>query len=102
MRNHKLEIFVLLKNILCMILWVVLAIYFNRWWIALFSILTMTSVNYKFATYRICDKCGKHSPHVFSDSQEDAINEAIKAGWVHQDKGNLDFCPDCKEAIGEY
>lgn len=32
-----------LKNAICMACWAALAIYFGRWWIALFSVLTMTS-----------------------------------------------------------
>ena len=45
MSEHlKLQIAVLIKNTISLALWVVLAIAFNKWWIALFSILFLTSV----------------------------------------------------------
>ena len=40
----KLQIAVLIKNTISLALWVVLAIAFNKWWIALFSILFLTFV----------------------------------------------------------
>ena len=40
--NLKLQIAVLIKNTISLTLWVVLAIIFNKWWIALFSILFLT------------------------------------------------------------
>ena len=42
--NLKLQIAVLIKNTISLTLWIVLAIAFNKWWIALFSILFLTSV----------------------------------------------------------
>ena len=42
--NLKLQIAVLIKNTISLTLWVVLATIFNKWWIALFSILFLTSV----------------------------------------------------------
>ena len=43
MSEHlKLQIAVLIKNTISLTLWVVLAIAFNKWWIALFSILFLT------------------------------------------------------------
>lgn len=51
MSEHlKLQIAVLIKNTICLTLWVVLAITFNKWWIALFSILFLTSVEKKKIT----------------------------------------------------
>ena len=45
MSEHlKLQIAVLIKNTISLTLLVVLAIAFNKWWIALFSILFLTSV----------------------------------------------------------
>ena len=45
MSEHlKLQIAVFIKNTISLTLWVVLAIAFNKWWIALFSILFLTSV----------------------------------------------------------
>lgn len=40
----KLQIAVLIKNTISLALWVVLAITFNKWWIALFSILFLNFV----------------------------------------------------------
>lgn len=40
--NLKLQIAVLIKNTISLTLWVVLAIAFNKWWLALFSILFLT------------------------------------------------------------
>ena len=40
----KILIAVLIKNTISLTLWVVLAILFNKWWIALFSILFLTFV----------------------------------------------------------
>ena len=43
MSEHlKLQIAVLIKNTISLTLWVVLEIAFNKWWIALFSILFLT------------------------------------------------------------
>ena len=45
MSEHlKLQIAVLIKNAISLTLWVMLAIAFNKWWIALLSILFLTSV----------------------------------------------------------
>ena len=42
--NLKLQIEKKKKNTISLALWVVLAIAFNKWWIALFSILFLTYV----------------------------------------------------------
>ena len=45
MSEHlKLQIAVLIKNTISLTLWVVMAITFNKWWIALFRILFLTFV----------------------------------------------------------
>ena len=45
MSEHlKLQIAVLIKNTISLTLWAVLAITFNKWWIALFSMLFLTFV----------------------------------------------------------
>lgn len=82
-----------IKNSICVICWAVLAIIFNTWWIALFGLLFMTSVQ-STRYYRICDKCGKHSE--YAGTSEEALNKALKAGWVHYNDGNKDYCPDCQ------
>lgn len=40
--NLILYIFIWIKNIISLALWVILAITFNKWWIALFSILFLS------------------------------------------------------------
>jgi hypothetical protein len=82
------------KNSIALIAWVVLAIVFNKWWIALFAAFFMSGLETKYKSYRICDKCGKHSP--YADSYNEALDRAKEAGWVHYVEGNKDYCPDCK------
>lgn len=82
------------KNSIAIIAWTVLAIIFNKWWIALFAALFMSSLETKYKNYRICDKCGKHSP--YADSYNEALYKAKEAGWVHHLEGNKDYCPDCQ------
>ena len=84
-----------IKNSICVICWVVLAIVFNKWWIALFALLFGGSVQAKYKSFRVCDKCGKHSP--YADSYNEALDKAKEAGWIHYVDGNKDYCPDCKE-----
>lgn len=38
---------VALKNSVCMICWTVLAIYFQKWWIAIFATLCFSSLEFK-------------------------------------------------------
>ena len=83
-----------IKNSVCVICWTVLAVVFNKWWIALFSILFMDRIETKYKTYRICDKCGKHSP--YADSDNEALAKAREAGWLHYVEGDKDYCPDCQ------
>lgn len=86
-----------IKNSICVICWAVLAIVFNKWWIALFSLLFLSSLQSSLQTkkyYRFCDKCGKHSE--YADSYNEALDKAKKAGWIHVVDGNKDYCPDCQ------
>lgn len=91
----------LINNSICTICWVALAIIFNKWWLALFSILFLifpqanTQANKRY--YRICDKCGKHSE--YAASYNEALDEAKKAGWVHNVEMDKDYCPECKGVI---
>lgn len=78
-------------NIIC---WTALAIYFNKWWIALFACLFISSLKTNSNYYRVCDKCGKRSPA--AGSYNDALDKAKEVGWVHYVEGNKDYCPDCK------
>lgn len=83
-----------IKNIVCVIAWVVLAIVFNKWWIALFGALFISGVKTNIGKYRICDKCGKHSP--YAESHNEALDKAKAAGWIHYVEGDKDYCPDCQ------
>ena len=56
-----------IKNSVAIIAWAALAIVFNKWWIALFGILFISDLETKYKNYKVCDKCGKHSP--YADSQ---------------------------------
>lgn len=42
--NLKLQIAVLIKDTICLALWITLAIIFNKWWVALFSLLFITVI----------------------------------------------------------
>ena len=83
-----------IKNSIAVIAWVALAVVFNKWWIALFSILFMSGLQTKYKCYRVCDKCGKHSP--YANSYNEALDKARESGWVHDAANNKDYCPDCK------
>jgi hypothetical protein len=84
-----------IKNSVAIIAWAALAIVFNKWWIALFGILFISDLETKYKNYKVCDKCGKHSP--YADSHNEALDKAKEAGWIHVVEGNLDYCPECKE-----
>lgn len=45
--NLKLQIAVLIKNTICLALWIALAIICNKWWVALFSLLFITFIENK-------------------------------------------------------
>ena len=86
-----------IKNIVCVICFVVLAIVFNKWWIVFFSLLFMTSLKHRPQRfyYRICDKCGKHSE--YADTVDEAIEKAKSNGWLHDKDNDKDYCPDCQQ-----
>ena len=83
-----------IKNSVSVICWTVLAVVFNKWWVALFGLLFMSGLQTKYKNYRVCDKCGKHSP--YADNYNDALDKAKEAGWVHCVDGNKDYCPECQ------
>jgi hypothetical protein len=83
-----------IKNSICIICWTVLAIIFNKWWIALFAVLFMSGLQTKYKACRVCDKYGKHSP--YANDYNEALDKAKEAGWVHCVDGNKDYCPDCQ------
>ena len=92
--NRSDMVAVMAKNSICVICWTVLAIIFGKWWIALFGALFLTSYNTVENYYRVCDKCGKHSPS--ADSYNEALDKAKAAGWLHIVDGNEDYCPNCR------
>lgn len=94
--NNKLFWLCIVKNVIALICFTVLSIIFQRWWIILFALLFMGSVETKCKSYRVCDGCGKHSPH--ADSYNLALEEARLAGWVHIVDTNKDYCPECRLA----
>lgn len=83
-----------IKNSVCLICWTTLAIVFDKWWIALFSVFFMNELKTSYKSYRVCDKCGRHSP--YADNYNEALDKAKEAGWVHYVDGNKDYCPDCQ------
>ena len=88
---------VMIKNSICVICWAALAIIFGKWWIALFGALfltTYTTTGNVRKYYRICDGCGKHSEYY--DNYNEALDGAVKAGWLHIVEGNKDYCPHCQ------
>lgn len=88
-----------IKNSIDILAWVALAIVFNKWWIALFAILFISGLQTKYQQYRVCDKCGKHSPS--ADSYNEALDKAKAEGWLHIAEGNKDYCPDCRKEINK-
>lgn len=84
-----------IKNSIDILVWVALAIVFNKWWIALFAILFVSGFQTKYQHHRVCDKCGKHGPS--ADSYNEALDKAKEAGWLHIVEGNKDYCPDCRK-----
>lgn len=85
------------KNIVAIVAWAALAILFNKWWIALFSLLFISSIKTetKNRSYRVCDGCGKHSP--YANNYNEALNKAKEAGWTHYVDSNKDYCPECSK-----
>lgn len=83
------------KNIIAIIAWTALAILFDKWWIALFSLLFISSIKIPIKSCRVCDRCGKHSP--YANSYNEALDKAKEAGWIHYVDSNKDYCPECFE-----
>lgn len=83
------------KNIIAIIAWTALAILFDKWWIALFSLLFISSIKIPIKSCRVCDGCGKHSP--YANSYNEALDKAKEAGWIHYVDGNKDYCSECSK-----
>lgn len=89
------------KNVIAIATWFALAVLFNKWWIALFALLFLSSIKTETKTktrhYRVCDGCGKHSP--YASSYNEALDKAKEAGWIHYVDGNRDYCPECSKNV---
>ena len=85
------------KNVVALFAWVALAILFNKWWIALFALLFLSSIETKTRSYRVCDGCGKHSS--YANNYNEALDKAKEAGWIHYVDGNKDYCPECSKNV---
>lgn len=95
--NKNIYWSVAIKNSICVICWTALAIIFHKWWIALFGMLFLTSIETTNNHYRVCDGCGKHSP--YAKSHNEALDAAKTAGWIHYVDGNKDYCPSCQMEV---
>ena len=91
----KIDVVVAIQNIIMIICWTVLAIFFNKWWIALFAVLFLTSVEAKLGHRKICDKCGKKSE--YAESSTEATRKAEATGWLCIEATNEDYCPECRK-----
>lgn len=92
---NKTYLMITIENIINIVCWTILAIIFNKWWVALFSILFIKTVKQVRLHHRICDKCGKHGP--LASTYDEAIEKAQEAGWLIRKVGDKwdDRCPDC-------
>lgn len=84
------------KNSMTIVCWTLLAVHFEKWWIALFAALFINDMKTSIQKYRICDRCGCHSP--YADSHNEALEKAAAAGWITRKNGNEfeDYCPTCR------
>ena len=96
--NNKSIIAIVVHNTLSLAMWLGLAVYFNHWWIALFSILFITFPTTVHKYFRTCDSCGKRSE--YADSHEEALQKAKEAGWTHIISNDTDYCPKCATKLG--
>lgn len=94
--SNKLFWLCVVKNVIALICFTVLAIVFHKWWIILFALLFMSSVETKHNFHRVCDGCGKHSP--YADNYNEALDKAKSEGWTHIADTNKDYCPQCRWA----
>lgn len=99
MMTTKEFIIVTIYNVIVIFIFGALAVFFNHWWILLFSILLCSFPSVVHRYYRICDKCGRKSK--YASTEEEALNEAIADGWVHYPSNDADYCPNCKESLNE-
>ena len=83
----------LIYNILNLAIFGALALVFEKWWIILFALLFVLLPSHKIKHKRTCDMCGKSTESY--DTPEEAIKQAEKCGWIHIEKTDQDFCPEC-------
>jgi len=82
-----------------LVCWTVLAVAFQKWWIALFALLFFPSVKEYRATK--CDGCGVQLAH---ESEETRYADLRHAGWVRELDASgrwLDLCPTCQRRRGD-
>lgn len=84
-------------NVVCIVCWTLLAILFNKWWIALFMILCLSYPKLVTKHYRQCDVCGDRSTG--ADTPAEALSVAEKEGWLHIVDDNKDYCPRCRKKL---
>ena len=61
MNNHTVWAWAV-KNSVDIVCWTLLAVFFGKWWIALFAALFVNDMKSSVQKYRICDGCGRQSP----------------------------------------
>lgn len=94
MEKHTLWAWVVLNGIV-IVCWAALAVFFGKWWIALFACLFLTC-KIKTRTHMICDGCGRYSP--YAETHAEAVEKELKAGWIRRKSGDKweDYCPECQ------
>lgn len=98
MIDKHLYWYVTIQNSVSIICFMILAIVFKDWRIALCSLFFITHIKYDTNRYyKICDSCGKHSP--YADSRVEATKKAEKLGWICKKNGDTeeDYCPECQK-----
>jgi hypothetical protein len=88
----------IIYNLTVLVSFTALSVNFDKWWIMLFSLLFLALPGSRITgRYRICDFCKKTSES--APTREEAIKRAKQNGWIHIEKGDLDFCPECAKKI---
>ena len=91
---------IMFYNCVVVLVFAILAVKFTKWWVALFAILFTQHIHTVHNHRLFCDNCGKLGP-IAKDSSS-AVNEAVKAGWLHEKNDNgayEDYCPECRHNI---
>lgn len=95
MKNNALLIWAI-KNIVILICFSLLSIYFGKWWIVLFSVLFFSYIK-TGSTTCYCDKCGRQLP--VSGTFEEVVKAKQEYGWNRRKNGDKweDICPECQK-----